>query len=88
MAYARRTDSNHATIREVFRRLGCEVCDASRLGDGAPDLIVSFRKRLFFVEVKTARGRLTKAQEGFHARFPVSIVRNVDDALALIGGRK
>ena len=85
MRCAARTDRNHAAIRAALRRIGASVCDASRLGDGAPDLLVSFRGRISFLEVKSPRGRLTAAQILFHAQHPVSIVHSIDDALEAIG---
>lgn len=37
------------------------------------------------VEVKAKRGTLTADQRGFHARFPVTVVRTIDDIAALHG---
>jgi hypothetical protein len=36
------------------------------------------------VEIKMPKGTLTAHQVRFHARFPVHIVRSVDDAMDLI----
>jgi hypothetical protein len=39
---------------------------------------------LLLVEIKMPKGTLTAHQVRFHARFPVHIVRSVDDAMQLI----
>ena len=83
--YAKRTDGNHADIREAMRDGGAEVEDMSGAGKGFPDTVVyTSDGRLLLVEIKMPKGTLTAPQVRFHARFPVHIVRSVDDALELI----
>lgn len=90
MRRARRTDSNHAEIRAVFRRLCPAVADTSDVGRGFPDLVVLCRGRVLLVEVKdgskppSAR-RLTPDEEGFARRWGDSyrVVTSVDEAIAL-----
>lgn len=79
--YARRVDRNHAAVRDGLRRLGYRVFDCSRLGGGFPDLLVLACGRLVLLEVKMPGEGLTRDEEVFHSLFPVSIVRNVDEAL-------
>lgn len=83
--WARRTDQNHAAIRDAMRKAGAEVEDLSGSGKGMPDtLVYTPDKRLLLVEIKMPKGTLTAPQVRFHARFPVHIVRSVEDALELI----
>ena len=85
MRRASRTDSNHAAIVEAYEAHGCTVLSLARMGDGCPDLLVGYRGRLALVEVKAARGRLRPAQEDFQRRWPVRVVRTVDDVQAHLG---
>ena len=83
--YAKRTDGNHTDIREAMRDGGAEVEDMSGVGKGFPDTVVyTADGRLLLVEIKMPKGTLTAPQVRFHARFPVHIVRSVEDALKLV----
>lgn len=66
-------------IVAALRAVGADVTPIS--GKGAPDLLVRFRGRLVAVEVKSAKGDRTEAQEV--SRWP--IVRTIEDALKIIG---
>lgn len=77
MTYARRTDANHSEIREAFRKLGCKVFDACRVGDGFPDLVVQWSGITMLCEVKTALGKKSAAQEG--SEMMARTVRTMDD---------
>jgi hypothetical protein len=83
-----RTDANQGDILDALRQVGAEVRSVAALGSGMGDLLVAFRRRLFLLEVKTTRGKLTADQMTFHKRWPVAIVRTVDDALDAIGARR
>lgn len=86
MSYARRVDGNQSEIRDALMQVGCSVQSLARLGEGVPDLLVwSPRCGSILLEVKTDQGKLTPAQQDFHARFPVVIVRSVKDALKAVG---
>lgn len=69
MPYARRTDRNHADVRDGLRRCGFSVEDYSGLGGGVPDLCVMVKPGVsLFLEVKDPkapkeRHALTKAEE-------------------------
>ena len=52
MRRAARVDANHKEVVDEFRRLGCSVLDMSRLGDGAPDLLIGYGGVSILVEVK------------------------------------
>lgn len=83
--WAKRTDANHAEIRDAMRAAGAEVEDLSGCGKGMPDtLVLTPDGRLLLVEIKTATGKLTAPQVKFHARFPVAVVRSAEDAVKLI----
>lgn len=83
--WAKRTDANHAEIRQAMRDVGAEVEDLSGCGKGMPDtLVLTPDGRLLLVEIKTATGKLTQPQIKFHARFPVHVVRSVREAVNLI----
>ena len=78
-------DGNHAAIVAAARQMGFEVIDLSGVGRGCPDLLLySHRTRRFtLVEVKTPSGKVNVLQADFASRVPVSVVRTVDDLLAL-----
>lgn len=83
--WAKRTDANHAEIRDAMRKAGAEVEDLSGSGKGMPDtLVYTSDGRLLLVEIKMPKGTLTAPQVRFHARFPVHIVRTVEAALELV----
>lgn len=82
---ARKTDANHSEIRQAMRDAGAEVHDLSGCGGGVSDtLVYTEATGLRLVEIKVKKGKLTPAQERFHARFPVAIVRSAEEALALL----
>ena len=82
---ARRTDANHTDIRQAMRDAGAEVFDLSGSGGGVTDTLVYTESTgLMLVEIKVKKGKLTPAQEKFHKRFPVHVVRTPEEALALL----
>lgn len=53
MRHARKTDSNHAAIRDGLRQLGWRVRDYSGVGDGVPDICVMIYFGVsMFLEIK------------------------------------
>ena len=90
--YARRTDANHAVIRDGLRAKGWQVLDLSGAGDGIPDLACSLAPGTpFFLELKdgdklVSAQKLTKAQETWHS-FAWGItakVRSLDEAMEVL----
>lgn len=81
-----RVDRNHAEIVAAFRKAGWSVVSLSAVGNGCPDLLVVHPAvdELRLVEVKARKGRLTAEQVKFHREFPVSIVRSVEDVVAIV----
>lgn len=80
---ARRTDSNHAAIRDGLRAAGADVTDLSGVGQGIPDLIVSMFGVRAWVDCKTADGEETEAQRALWPKLPgaVFVARDLDEAL-------
>jgi hypothetical protein len=80
-------DANEAAIFDAFKAVGCSVITINHAG--APDAVVFCQGRPLLVEIKQKHGRLTPAQERFHAAWTgpaIHIVRTVDDALKLAKG--
>jgi hypothetical protein len=88
MTYSRK-DKNQDEIVEALEDVGASVCKATQLGGGAPDLLVGFRGRNYFIEVKNPDTGydLSPKQERWHAdwRGHVYVARTVDEALTAIG---
>lgn len=83
---AKRVDQNHGQIVNFLRDIGCEVLDLSAVGRGCPDLLV-YRPstRLWrLVEVKVPKGKINALQAEFATRWPVEIVRSIDDAIKAV----
>ena len=82
--WAARRDGTESAIVRTLRRAGALVFALK--GRGVADLLVYFRGRLFLLEIKTARGRLTAAQrDAVRVGWPVRVCRTPDDALRAIG---
>ncbi len=91
--YAAKVDDNQPEIVAAWRAVGASVLLLHRVGEGCPDTLVGFRGLSHLVEIKdgnkipSAR-KLTKHQVEFHADWlgsPVHVVKNVDEALAVLG---
>lgn len=59
---AARVDANQPAIVKAMRKIGAVVTPMHTLGQGVPDLLVSYRQRWHVIEVKTERGELTPDQ--------------------------
>ena len=91
---ARRVDENQLAIVQALRKIGACVIDLSAAGRGVMDLLVCYRGRVWMVEIKNPtkpKGdqMLKPAQIKLHkaigdAGCEVHIVRNVDEAIALV----
>lgn len=88
---AARVDANHSAITGALIACGCEVQSLAAVGQGVSDLLVFHRstRRLILVEVKdgskkpSAR-KLTPDQVEWHSRWPVTVVNNIEDAIAAL----
>lgn len=88
MKYAKRTDANHKSIKKLFQTLGAIVKDTSKFGDGFPDLLIRWKNKIYFVEIKAnEKSKLTLAEEKFQVDFYsyYKIVRSEKDVLNLLG---
>ena len=76
---------NQAAIVEALRSVGWKVVSLSNNGGGLPDLLIARGYELRLIEVKQPKGKLTEDQERFIYRdqWPVTILRTVEEALAL-----
>jgi len=80
-----RVDANQAEIVQALRSVGAGVCSLADLGHGVPDLLVCYRRHLFLIEVKAPKGELTPDERAWHALWPVSVARSIEDALRVVG---
>ena len=82
---AKKTDANHAEIRQQFRRKGATWIDTFQLR-GFCDGVIGYRGLTALVEVKDGKGRLTEAQEKLQAEFTglYAIVRTEEDVDTLL----
>ena len=87
---ASRVDKNHAELVRCFRTMGCSVLSLAQLGKlmkaGVPDLLISYQKQCYLVEVKSAHGKLNTWQEVWARRWgsPVYLVKTKEDCVALL----
>ena len=96
MRRAARRDANEPEIIAALTALGAHVEQLSQ--DGVPDLLISYRRRLYLMEVigpaKAKRyrnsGGLTPAQERWHSHYhdfaspSIFIAYNVSEAVRMI----
>jgi Holliday junction resolvase len=86
---AARRDDNHADIVRALRQCGCNVLDLGAVGNGCPDLLVSFAGVLSLLEVKDGAGppssrNLTADQNDFHrehAEARIAVVTTPEEAI-------
>jgi len=90
--YARQTyrgvkDANHDEIVSILLDAGCSVLEAHETRYGCPDIFVGYKMDNYCLEIKTKKGRLTKAQKKFQDgwRGHYAIVRTPEEALKAIG---
>lgn len=77
-------DGNEKPIVDALERAGCLVARLS--GAGLPDLLVARQGRLYALEVKQRKAKLTDAQEAFRgAGWPVMVARTPEQALCAVG---
>ncbi len=84
-----RVDASHGPLRDFFRAHGVRFLDLAAIGHGCPDALVGFGERLALVEIKDgakspSRRVLTTDQIMFHQQWPVRVVKDEIDALAVI----
>jgi hypothetical protein len=84
-----RVDEPQQEIVAALRRVGWDAWSLAPLGKGKADLLACHLAtgRLVLMEVKSRRGRLTADQLAVHQRWPIQVVRSVDEAMKAIGVR-
>ena len=87
LGHSGKTDANQKAIVSALRKSGLSVQSLAAVGKGCPDVLCSNGARMWMLEIKGPKGKLTDAQvEWIDAwRGPVHIVRTVDEALQLVG---
>lgn len=88
--YAKKVDNNHTTLKAELKALGACVIDLSRMGKGIPDLLVTWQGLTFFVEIKSAKGKLTEDQWKFAETWKgyILVVRTLDEFKTLFNEMK
>jgi Holliday junction resolvase len=81
-----RVDKNHKSIVDCFRKLGCSVLSLSSQGKGCPDLLISYQKQCYLIEVKDIGGKLRESQKEFMRTWgsPVYVVRSNNEVVSLL----
>lgn len=84
-----KTDSTSQEICKALRDVGCKVTQiSSAAGEkGVPDILVSYGGCWFVAEIKGPKGVLSTEQIRWHhdSRAPVYVLKNRDDAWAMLG---
>lgn len=86
-------DRNQGPIVETLRGVGAFVFDASGIGGGFPDLLVSFRQDVYLIEIKNpeswyGKKGMSDSQKRFCEQlrgFPIHVATTPDEALRIIG---
>ena len=83
-----RTDANQAAVVRDLRKLGASVAMTSNLGTGYPDILVGWRDRNFWFELKDpnqppSKKKLTDDEKDFHLAWSgqIAVIETVEDAL-------
>ena len=87
MRWNSKTDSNHVEVCDALRKAGLSVLSLHRVGEGAPDILVSSSTEMWLVEIKTDKGKLNDRQKRFHANWrgkPILVVKSAEEAIAAI----
>lgn len=91
MRRAAKVDGNHAEVVKALRSVGAAVKSLASVGDGCPDLLVSFRGWTGLLEIKDgskppSERRLTAAEQEFIAAWPgdVFVVTSPDEAVSRV----
>ena len=87
MRIAAKVDANQAEIVSTLRSAGISAHSTASIGKGFPDLICAKLDRMWLIEVKGPKGKLTDDQVEFmkHWQGDVHIARSPDDALRIVG---
>lgn len=84
---AARVDKNHKEIVDAFKLRGASVQSLAKEGMGVPDLLVGYDGINLLVEIKGAKGKLTKHQINWFDKWKgagVYVIRSTVEAGVLI----
>lgn len=84
VARANKVDANQPEIVKALRKAGCLVQTAGAIGDGFPDLVVSFAGVVTLMEVKMPGKGLNETQRIFHAVWAdsrIAVVTTPEEAI-------
>ncbi len=83
LAYAKKRDANEPEIVDALQKAGCYV---HRLDDPVDLLVSKPGGKVFQIEVKTPKGKLTPAQVDYIAdsHAPVHVVTSPEEALEVV----
>ena len=94
MRRAAKVDANQSEIVFALRSIGARVAPTHAVGQGFPDLVVSFRGRNVLFEVKDpsqppSKRRLTPDQKIFHDEWDgeLYVVETAEQAIEHLEGR-
>ena len=85
----KRTDGNHAEIRDALRKAGFVVADTHTMGYGFPDLTVRAGCHVLLFEVKMPGERLNETEKTFHTAWDgagVYVVNTAEQAIRIAEG--
>jgi Holliday junction resolvase len=82
--YGAKRDDNEVEIVNALRAIGASVAYLS--SKGIPDLLVCFKNKLYLMEVKKPKGKLTIDQIKFHDNWngDIHIVRTAEEAIKIL----
>lgn len=91
MKYVAKADANQKPIVAALRSIGAKVATTHTVGQGFPDLVVTYGGRTMLLEVKDPtqpkhRHELTPAQKVFHAAWTgeIHVVFTVEQAIEIL----
>lgn len=89
MNYAKKKDTVHNPIVQTLRDVGAEVKETYQ-HPGMLDVIVAYRGRMYWADLKTGKAKLTAAEKELFDAFArvgvtLHIWRSADEALRAIG---
>ena len=86
MRRAARRDGSEAEIISALEACGFTVQQLSQ--KDVPDLLIAKGGRLWLAEVKTGKAKLRPGQQRFVTKWPVIVLRSVEDVAQLCSGTR
>lgn len=89
---AKKVDANQKELVKQIRQIpGATVAHLHMVGQGLPDIIIGFRGKNFFCEIKDGKKsksqkKLSKPEEKFHEKWTgqITIIETINDVLKLL----